>query len=98
MFEIYCVERFDVISTMSQLIQYINKINRKCSADDAAEPNIRRVVSVYKRHSKRKGKNCSSIIWLNYRILYKIVLMLINGASYIAVYPILKDTCKKRWI
>ena len=38
MFEIYRVRRFDVVSTMSNfkkwLIQYVNKINRKCSADN----------------------------------------------------------------
>ena len=36
MFEIYCVKRSDVVSTMSNfkkwLIQYVNKINRRCSA------------------------------------------------------------------
>ena len=38
MFEIYYVKRFDVVSTISNfkkwLIQEVNKINRKCSADD----------------------------------------------------------------
>ena len=37
MFEIYRVKRFHVVSTMSnfkkRLIQYANKINRKCSTD-----------------------------------------------------------------
>ena len=57
MFEIYYAKRFDVVSTMSNfkkwLIQYVNKINRKCSSAD----NEKIILSI-------TDSTCICLIWM----------------------------------